>query len=129
MFNQKPYSIKVGIYLPKIYLYQTAKDSEQFYQDQILYKECCRKVVEYFTSRYGGCTRVEAVGSYKSKDTSDIAYNIHEHIVYAYIPEDCLHEKELYDLCSSCCNVLRQDSIAIEVNNEMYFITCKDWSD
>ena len=126
MFNQKPYSLKVGIYLPKIYLYHTAEDSDQFYKDKILYKECCRKVVDYFTLRYGGCTRVEAIGSYKSKHETDVAYNIHEQIIYAYMADDCLNEQELYDLCSGCCKVLRQDTIAIEVNNEMYFIASKE---
>ncbi|SEW28842.1 hypothetical protein [[Clostridium] fimetarium] len=123
MFDQKPYSIKVGIYLPKIYLYHANRYRYQFYKDKILYKACCRKVVDYFTLRYGGCTRVEAIGSYKPKNANDVAYNIHEQVVYAYIPDNCLNEQELYNLCSGCCKVLRQDTIAIEVNNEMYFIS------
>jgi len=122
MFSQKPYSIKVGIYLPKIYLYHVAKYRYQFYKDKSIYQDCCRKVVDYFTLRYGGCTKVEAIGSYKSKKENDVAYNIHELFIYAYMPENSLDEQELYDLCSGCCKELRQDTIAIEVNNEMYFI-------
>lgn len=126
MFNQKPYSIKVGIYLPKIYLYHTAKYKLQFYKDKTLYKECSKRVIDYFTSRYGGCTRVEAVGSYRAINVTNIVYNIHEQIIYANMPEDSINEQELYDLCSDCCKILRQDTIAIEVNNEMYFISGKE---
>ena len=126
MFNQEPYSIKVGIYLPRIYLYHTARYKYQFYKDKTLYNDCCRKVVDYFTSKYGGCTRLEAIGSFKSEDQNEVAYNIHEHFIYAYIPDNCLNEQELYDLCSCCCRVLRQDTIAIEVNNKMYFISSKE---
>lgn len=120
MFNQTPYSIKVGIYLPKIYLYHTAKHG-------YLYKKCYRRVVDYFTSKYGGCTRVKAIGCYKDKNTAHVSYNIHEQFIYAYIPDNCLNEKELYDLCSDCCKVLKQDSIAIEVNNKMYFISGNEY--
>jgi len=126
MFNQKPYSIKVGIYLPKIFLYHAKKYRYQFYKDKTLYKNCYQRVVDYFTLRYGGCTRIEAVGSYKNKNKIEVAYNIHEQIIYAYIPENCLYEQELYDLCSFCCKSLRQDTIAIEVNNEMYFISSNE---
>ena len=126
MFGQEPYSIKVGIYLPKIYRYHTARYKYQFYKDKMLYKDCCRKVVDFFTSRYGGCTRVDAIGSYKSKNENEVAYNIHEHFVYAYIPDNCLNEQELYNLCSNCCKVLRQETIAIEVNNKMYFISSNE---
>ena len=123
MFNQKPYSIKVCIYLPKIYLYHATKYQYHYFKDKMLYKDCCQRVVDYFTSRYGGCTRIEAVGSYKTKNTNDVAYNIHEQFIYAYIPDNGLNEQELYALCSDCCKVLRQEKIAIEVNNEMYFIS------
>jgi hypothetical protein len=123
MFNQKPYNVKVGIYLPKIHLYHT-NHSFLYHKNEALYQECCIKVVDYFTFHFGGCTRIEAIGSYQAEHTDDPAYNIHEELIYAFIPKEKLKEKELYDLCRDCCRVLKQNSIAIEVNNKMYFICC-----
>lgn len=124
MFNQKPYNIKVGIYLPKIHLYHTNYPSKLFQKNEALYINCCKKVVDYFTLHVGGCTRIDAIGSYQGENDDDCAYHIQEQLIYAFIPENLLNEQELYDLCSDCCKVLKQDSIAIEVNNQMYFIRC-----
>ena len=80
------------------------------------------ETLKFLSQCFGGATSTKALGAWVSKDGSLIKENIT--MVFAYATEEKLqlHIDGVYDFCLTMKAYLGQEAIALELNNELYFI-------
>lgn len=80
------------------------------------------KTLEFLSKTFGGATSSKALGAWLSNDGNLVKENVT--IVFSYSTQIDL-EKNIdlvYNFCLAMKNELNQEAIALEVNNELYFI-------
>ena len=103
---------KVAIYIPStININQSIDNSEQV-------KNTC----SFLSGLFGGCTAVNASGSW----ISDAGNLIQEPItiVYSYCNKLQLikAKKSIVKFCKNICSEMLQEAVSLEINNQLYFV-------
>ncbi len=90
--------------------------------EEIDNNEYVEKAAKLFSLLFGGSTSTPALGYWLSAEKGLVKERTT--LVFAYASEKDLKEKidQVIDWCENLKRVLRQESIALEVNGEMYFI-------
>lgn len=112
LINMFKLSSKVTIYVP------STKDINI----EIDNKEYVDKTATLLSNLFGGATSTEALGYWTSPTKGLVKEK--STMVFAYCTDKDLQEKieEVINHCEKLKNELTQDSIALEINGEMYFI-------
>lgn len=85
-------------------------------------KEYVDKTLIFLSSLFGGSTATIALGAWVSSQGELIKENVT--LVTSYCHQNSLekHMGEIYDFCINLKLDLKQESIALEVNNKLYLI-------
>lgn len=105
-------SSKITLYIP----------ATKNVDEEIDNNEYVEEAAKLFSLLFGGSTSTPGLGYWMSSSAGLIKEKIN--LVFAYASEKDLREKidQVIDWCENLKRVLRQESIALEVNGEMYFI-------
>ena len=108
--------IKLGCQV-RVYVPSTVNVSESFNSSEWVDKALC-----ILSSEFGGATSSNALGAWVSNKGELIKENVT--IVFAYAKQEQLEKgiDKIYNFCLSMKQSLAQESIALEVNGEMYLI-------
>jgi len=101
----------------RIYVPSTIKTKESF--DSTAW---VNDTLSLLSKEFGGATSTIALGAWVSAQGELIKENIT--MVFAYAPQDKLEKsiETIYDFCISMKLSLKQESIALELNGEMYLL-------
>lgn len=105
-------SSKITVYIP----------STQDINKKIDNKKYVDTVATLLSNCFGGATSCETLGYWMSPSAGLVKE--HTTMVYAYCSDEDLqnHAEKVIDFCEALKDELKQDSIAMEINGEMYFI-------
>ena len=105
-------SSKVAIYVPSTIDIDCQVDNSKYVE----------KTGEILSKYFGGATSTKCVGMWMSDSKGLVKEKTT--LVFAYCSTEQLEKSidAVIDYCVELKNELRQDAIALEVNNEMYFI-------
>lgn len=80
------------------------------------------KTLTFLAEKFGGATASEALGAWLSLEKGLVKERIT--VVFAYTTSNDLSENinSVYDFCIEMKEKLKQESIALEVNGELYFV-------
>lgn len=103
---------KVTVYIPAtININENIDNTEYVNRAATLLSNC-----------FGGATSTEALGYWTSPTAGLVKENTT--MVFAFASEKDLHDKldKVIDFCYEIKEELKQDAIALEINNEMWFV-------
>lgn len=103
---------KVAIYIPStININQSIDNSEQV-----------KKACVFLSGLFGGCTAVNASGSWISVAGDLIQEPVT--IVYAFCSKYQLMraKKSIVKFCKNICSEMSQEAVSLEINNQLYFV-------
>lgn len=105
-------SSQVKIYVPSTTNVTNSFDSTEW----------INRTLDLLSKNFGGSTATSALGAWITNTGNLIKESVT--IVFAYCKQEQLEKniEKIYDFCLSMKNELKQESIAIEVNGEMYLI-------
>lgn len=101
----------------KVYVPSTIRIRQQF--------NCLdwiEKTMSLLSNEFGGATATTALGAWVSNQGDLVKENVT--VVFSYATQDKLEKSinNVYDFCLSMKHGLEQESIALEINGEMYLI-------
>ena len=105
-------SSQVKIYVPSTTNISEASESMEWID----------KSLDLLSKEFGGATASSALGAWISHKGSLIKESIT--VVFAYCRQEQLEKsiEKIYDFCMKMKNELKQESIALEINGEMYLL-------
>lgn len=106
---------KVSLYIPHEYVNEAGNITE-------LPKNSVKWAIEEFTKQFSSCTTIKGVGYYNHSGTKQIS-KVNTTIAYAFTNTGTGNLQGIMgDICSRIKVNLKQESVAFELNNVMYFI-------
>lgn len=101
----------------KIYVPSTINVEENFDS-----QEWVEKALQFLSERFGGSTASKALGAWVSTEGKLIKESVT--MVFAYATQDALEKyiEETYEFCIDMKSLLKQEAIALEINNELYLL-------
>ena len=105
-------SSKITVYIPSTVNINQKIDNKKYVDE----------AASLLSSLFGGATSCETLGYWMSPSAGLVKE--HTTMVYAYCNDTDLqeHAEEVIDFCENLKKELSQDSVALEINGEMYFI-------
>ena len=105
-------SNKVSVYIPATCDVNTIIDNEKYVDEALTILSNC----------FGGATRINTCGAWVSDQLGLVKENTT--LIYSNASDEDLKNKidNVLDFCERLKTELKQEAIALEINNEMYFI-------
>lgn len=102
----------VKIYVPSTYDVDKKIDNEEWID----------KTLTFLSEKFRGATASPALGAWVSQGGELIKEDVA--VVFSYCLQSDLKQEidNVYDFCVEMRNVLKQESISLEVNGELYFV-------
>lgn len=103
----------------KLYLPSTYNIDEEINQEDL--KQIHQKVIKEISEMFGGCTLYNATGGYLYNNEV-IQENVQ--VLEAFTTRQGIrkHKNEVVEIAKRLKNILKQDSIALQINNNLQFI-------
>jgi len=113
--NMFKLSSKISIYIPT-----TKNVNENMKREEI--EILVDDTLKLFSNCFGGATNLLSIGTYTDNNNNLVKEKIN--IVYSYCNTDTLEKNidTILDYTKKLVSELKQECIALEINNEMYFI-------
>lgn len=80
------------------------------------------KTLKFLASCFGGSTATKALGAWVSTNGELVKERVTVVFSYASQPDLETNIDEIYNFCLTMKKALGQEAIALEVNNELYFV-------
>jgi hypothetical protein len=105
-------SCSIKIYVPSTIDVSIASDNSEYVD----------KTLEFLSELFGGATTSKAFGAWLSNDLKLVKEKID--LVFSYCDQTALdfHIDKIYNYCMGLKYMLKQEAIALEVNNILYFV-------
>lgn len=110
--NMFKLSSKISVYIPSTVDINISVDTTKYIDDCATLLSTC----------FGGATSTSAIGYWESPTQGLVKEKTT--MVFAYCDTDGLEKytDEVIDFCENMKHELKQDSVALEINGEMYFV-------
>jgi hypothetical protein len=104
-------SSKIVVYVPST-IYNVKIDNSEY----------VKKIAEYFSEIFGGCTSTNSTGWYKANNGDMIFEEITQLFSYCTTEQMNLHHKDIIKFLMDIKNELKQEALMIEYNGESIFL-------